>query len=128
MINVNHNVTLLKASREEWRRIESEERRFTLCEYRSPYETVAFIFIDATTGEHLGNAFILSGTTFGGWENSCWTWSMFAELTGMTEQELKERFPVEAKAKDPSEHEMYLYEIRPVSDNELLRHLCNPNE
>lgn len=126
MINVNHNVTPLKASREKWRRIESEERRFTLCEYRSPYETVAFIFIDATTGEHLGNAFILSGTTFGGRENSCWTWSMFAELTGMTEQELKERSPVQAK--DPSEYEMYLYEIRPVSDSELLRHLCNPNE
>lgn len=122
MINVN--VTLLKASREEWRRIESEERRFTLCEYRSPYETVAFIFIDATTGEHLGNAFILSGTTFGGRENNCWTWSMFAELTGMTEQELKERFPVEAKAKDPSEYEMYLYEIKPISDKELLQRLC----
>ncbi len=125
MINVNLNVTLLKASRKEWRRIESEERRFTLCEYRSPYETVAFIFIDATTGEHLGNAFILSGTTFGGRENSCWTWSMFAELTGMTERELKERFPVEAKAKDPSEYEMYLYEIKPISDKELLQRLCD---
>lgn len=123
MINVN--VTLLKASREEWRRIESKERRFTLCEFRSPYETVAFIFIDATTGEHLGNAFILSGTTFGGRENICWTWSMFAELTGMTERELKERFPVEAKAKDPSEYEMYLYEIKPISDKELLQRLCN---
>lgn len=53
MINVNHNVTLLKASREEWRRIESEERKFTLCEYRPPHETLAFILIDATTGEHL---------------------------------------------------------------------------
>lgn len=125
MNNVNLNVTRLKASREEWRRIESKERRFMLCEYRSPYETVAFIFIDATTGEHLGNAFILSGTTFGGWENSCWTWSMFAELTGMTEQELKERFPVEAKAKNPSEYEMYLYEIRPISDKELLQRLCD---
>ena len=125
---INHNVVLLKASREEWRRIESEERRFTLCDYRSPYETIAFIFIDATTGEHLGNAFILSGTTFGGLECSPWTWSMFAKLTGMTEQELKERFPIEAKAKNPSEYEMYLYEIKPISDNELLRHLCNPNE
>lgn len=125
MINVNLNVTLLKASREEWRRIESEERRFTLCEFWSPYETVAFIFIDATTGEHLGNAFILSRTTFGGWENGPWTWSMFAKLTDMTVQELKERFPVEAKAKDPSEYEMYLYEIKPISDKELLQRLCN---
>lgn len=123
MINVN--VTLLKASREEWRRIESEERRFTLCEFRSPYETVAFIFIDATTGEHLGNAFILSGTTFGGREASPWTWSMFAKLTDMTVQELKERFPVEANMENPSEFEMYLYEIKPISDKELLQRLCN---
>lgn len=49
---------------------------------------------------------------------------MFAELTGMTERELKERFPVEAKAKDPSEYEMYLYEIKPISDKELLQRLC----
>lgn len=128
MINVNHNVTLLKASREEWRRIESGETTFTLCEYRPPYKTIAFIFIDATTEEHLGNAIILSGTTFGGYENVDWTWSMFAKLTGMTVQELKERFPVEARAKDTSEYEMYLYEIKPVGDNELLQRLCNPNE
>lgn len=128
MINVNHNVTLLKASREEWRRIESEERRFTLCEYQSPYETVAFIFIDATTGEHLGNAFILSGTTFGDYEATPWTWSMFAKLTDMTVQELKERFPAEANMENPSACAMYLYEIKPISDEELLRHLCNPNE
>lgn len=44
----------------------------------------------------------------------------------MTGQELKERFPVEAK--DPSEYETHLYEIRPLSDSELLRHLRNPNE
>lgn len=125
---INHNVVLLKASREEWRRIESDETIFTLCEYRSPYDTVAFIFIDATTGEHLGNAFIISVLTFGGLEHNPWSWSMFAKLTGMTEKELKERFPFEAKAKDPSEYKMYLYKIRPISDNELLRHLCNPNE
>ena len=106
MTNINHNVTLLKA----------------------PYETVAFMFIDATTGEHLGNAFIISALTFGGLEHNPWSWSMFAKLTDMTEQEPKERFPVEAKAKAPSEYEMYLYKIRPISDNELLQHLCNPNE
>lgn len=125
MINVNHNVTLLKASREEWRRIESEEATFTLREYRSPYETVAFIFIDATTGEHLGNAFIISVLTFGGLEHTPWSWSMFAKLTGLTEQELKKRFPIEAKAKDLSQYEMHLYEIRPTSDNELLQRLCD---
>lgn len=30
--------------------------------------------------------------------------------------------------KDPSACEMYLYEIKPVSDTELLQHLGNPNE
>lgn len=124
---INHNVTLLKESREEWRKIESGERIFTLRDCLSPYETMAFIFTDAATGEHLDNAISLSGTTFGGYECSPWTWSMFAKLTDMTVQELKERFPDEAESKNPSEIEMYLYEIKPVSDNELLRHLCNQN-
>lgn len=125
MLDINHNVTLLKASREEWRKIESGETSFTLREFRPPYETMAFIFIDATTGEHLGNAFIVSALTFGGLEHNPWSWSMFAKLTGMTKRELEKRFPVEAKAKNPSEYEMYLYKIRPISDSELLRHLCN---
>lgn len=125
MLDINHNVTLLKASREEWRKIKSEEVSFTLRERLSPYETMAFIFIDATTGEHLGNAFIVSALTFGGLEHNPWSWSMFAKLTGMTVQELKKRFPVEAKAKNPSEHEMYLHKIRPISDNELLQRLCD---
>lgn len=125
MSNDNRNVTRLKVGREEWRKIESEEINFTLREYSSPYETVAFIFTDAITGTHLGNAIILSETTFGGMEASPWTWSMFAKLTGMTEHELKERFPFEAKAKDPSEYEMHLYEIKPVSDDELLQRLCD---
>lgn len=128
MIDINHNVTLLEASREEWRKIESGEKSFTLREFYAPYETLAFIFIDATTGEHLGNAFILMKTMLGGLDNGCWTWSMFSQLTGLTEQELKERFPIEAKAKDPSKYEMYLYGIKPISDDELLQHLCNPNE
>ena len=128
MINVNHNVTLIEASREEWRKIESGEAHFILRDTQSPYNTTAFMVLDADTGEHLGNAFILSGTTFGGWESSPWTWLMFAKLTDMTVQELKERFPYEAKMKDPSECEMYLYEIKPVSDKELLQRLCNPNE
>lgn len=85
---------------------------------------MAFIFTDAFTGAHLGNAIVLSETPFGGLAASPWTWSMFAKLTGLTEQELKERFPFEAKAEDPSEIEMYLHEIKPVSDNELLQRLC----
>ena len=77
------------------------------------------------TGTHLGNAIILSDIPFGDYEASPWTWSMFAKLTGMTVQELKERFPAEANMKNPSACAMYLYEIKPISDKELLQHLCD---
>lgn len=125
MTSDNRTVTRLKVGREEWRKIESGETSFTLCEDEALYETVAFIFTDAFTGVHLGNAIILSATTFGGFDGSPWTWNMFAKLTGMTVQELKERFPAEANSKDPYEHEMHLYEIKPISDKELLQRLCD---
>ena len=125
MISNNRNVTRLKVGREEWRKIESGETSFVLRETQSPYETVAFVFSDTTTGARLGNAIILSDTTFGDYEASPWTWSMFAKLTDMTVQELKERFPGEAKMQNPSACAMYLYEIKPISDKELLQRLCN---
>lgn len=118
-------MTRLTAGREEWRKIESGETSFILRETQSPYKTVAFIFTDAFTGTHLGNAIILSEIPFGDYEASPWTWSMFAKLTGMTVQELKERFPAEANMENPSACAMYLYEIKPISDNELLQRLCN---
>lgn len=125
MTSDNRNVTRLAVGREEWRKIESEESSFILRETQSPYETVAFVLADASTGTHLGNAIILSETPFGDYEGSPWTWSMFAKLTGMTVQELKERFPAEANMKDPSACAMYLYEIKPISDKELLQRLCD---
>lgn len=125
MTSDNRNVTRLTVGREEWRKIESGETSFILRETQSPYETVAFVFSDATTGVHLGNAIIISETPFGDYEASPWTWSMFAKLTDMTVQELKERFPAEAKSKNPSQLEMYLYEVKPVSDKELLQRLCD---
>lgn len=128
MTSDNRNVTRLTVSREEWRKIESGETSFILREDESPYDTVAFVLSDATTGIHLSNAIIIPKTTFGDYEASPWTWTMFAKLTGMTVQELKERFPDEAKMKNPFACEMYLYEIKPISDKELLQHLCNPNE
>lgn len=67
-----------------------------------PYETVAFVFTDAFTGTHLGNAVILEVAPFGDYEGTPWTWSMFAKLTGMTVQELKEQFPAEASMENPS--------------------------
>lgn len=121
----NRNVTRLKVSREEWRKIESGVTSFVLLETQSPYETVAFVFSDTTTGVHLGNAIILSNTPFGDYEASPWTWSMFAKLTDMTVQELKERFPAEANMENPSVCAMYLYEIKPINDKELLQRLCD---
>jgi hypothetical protein len=125
MTSDNRNVTRLTVGREEWRKIESGEISFILRETQSPYETVAFVFTDAFTGTHLGNATILEETPFGDYEASPWTWNMFAKLTGMTVQELKERFPAEAKMENPSACAMYLYEIKPISDKELLQRLCD---
>lgn len=124
MTSDNRNVTRLTVGREEWQKIESEETSFILRETQSPYETVAFVLTDASTGTHLGNAIILSDIPFGDYEASPWTWSMFAKLTDMTVQELKERFPAEANMENPSACAMYLYEIKPISDNELLQRLC----
>ena len=125
MTGDNRNVTRVKVGREEWQKIESEESSFILRETQSPYETVAFVFTDAFTGTHLGNAIILSDIPFGDYEASPWTWSMFAKLTDTTVQELKERFPAEAKMTNPSACAMYLYEVKPVGDNELLQRLCD---
>lgn len=124
MTSDNRNVTRLKISHEEWQKIESEETSFVVRESMSPYETVAFVFTDTSTGTHLGNAVVISNIPFGDYEASPWTWSMFAKLTGMTVQELKERFPAEANMENPSACAMYLYEIKPISDKELLQRLC----
>lgn len=125
MTSDNRNVTRLTVGREEWRKIESEETSFILRETQSPYETVAFVFTDALTGVHVGNAIILSEIPFGDYEASPWTWSMFAKLTDMTVQELKERFPAEANMENPFACAIYLYEIKPISDKELLQRLCD---
>lgn len=125
MTSDNRNVTRLTVGREEWRKIESGETSFILRETQSPYETVAFVFSDAPTGIHVGNAIIISDIPFGDYEASPWTWSMFAKLTDTTVQELKERFPAEAKMENPSACAMYLYEIKPISDEELLQRLCD---
>lgn len=125
MTRDNRNVTRLTVGREEWRKIESGETSFILRETQSPYETVAFVFSDAPTGIHVGNAIIISDIPFGDYEASPWIWSMFAKLTGMTVQELKELFPAEANMENPYVCAMYLYEIKPISDEELLQLLCD---
>lgn len=125
MTNDNRNVTRIRVDCEEWRKIESGETSFILRETQSPCKTVAFVFTDASTGTHLGNATTLEEIPFGDYEGSPWTWTMFAKLTDMTEQELKERFPAEASMENPSACSMYLHEIKPISDKELLQRLCD---
>lgn len=125
MTRDDRSVTRMKVSREKWLKIESGETSFILSEDEPSYEQVAIVFVDAFTGTHLGNAIIISESTFGGWESTPWTWSMFAKLTDMTEQELRKQFPVHAESENPSQFEMYLYEIKPVGDNELLQRLCD---
>lgn len=126
MRQINHSVTVLRVRREEW--LKAAENRYVLCDHAIPYDRVAIIFIDSTTGEHYGDARIVSETTFGGYENGNWTWSMFAKLTGLTVRELKERFPFEAKLPYHDECEMYLYEIEPICESELRSLLYSPEE
>lgn len=125
MTRDDRSVTRMKVSREKWLKVESGETSFILSEDEPSYEPVAIVFVDAFAGTHLGNAIIISESTFGGWESTPWTWSMFAKLTDMTEQELRKQFPVQAESENPSQFEMYLYEIKPVGDNELLQRLCD---
>lgn len=126
MRQINHSVTVLRVRREEW--LKAAENRYVLCNHAIPYDGVAIIFIDSTTGEHYGDARVVSGTTFGGYENGNWTWSMFAKLTGLTVLELKERFPFEAKLPNHGTCEMYLYEIEPICESELRSLLYSPEE
>lgn len=125
MTRDNRNVTRMKASREEWLKIESGETGLLLGDDESPSEPVAIVFVDAFTGTRPGDAIIIPGSTFGGREAAPWTWSMFSKPAGMTEREPKERFPVEAESKTPSRFETYLYEIKPVDNGEPSQRLCD---
>lgn len=123
---INHNVTVLGVCREEW--LKAVENRCVLCNHAIPYDTVAIAFIDSDTGDHYGDARIVSEATFGGCENGHWTWSMFAKLTGLTVQNLKERFPIEAKMSNHGTCRMFLYEIEPIYESELRSLLYSPKE
>ena len=122
------SVTVAKIRREYWEQIADGKNVFELRDEEVAATSQAFVFMDASTGEHLGNARIISCTTFGGYENSTWSWHRLSKLTDMPVAELKKLFPVAAKiAAAPSEYEMYLYEITPISDDELLHSLfTNP--
>lgn len=112
---ITRSVTVAKIRREYWEQIANGRKQFEVRDEEVAATSRAFVFMDASTGEHLGNARIISCTTFGGYESSPWSWHMLSKLTDMPVAELKKLFPVAA-----SEYEMYLYEITPISDDELL--------
>lgn len=119
---ITRSVTVAKIRREYWERIADGRKQFELRDEKVEDTSQAFVFVDASTGEHLGNARIISCTTFGGYDDSPWSWLMFSKLVDVPAVELKELFPVAAK-NIAEEYEMYLYEITPISDDELLRNL-----
>lgn len=125
---ITRSVTVAKIRREYWEQIADGRKQFELRDEEVEATSRVFVFMDSSTGEHLGNARIISCTTFGGYENSTWSWHMLSKLTDMPVAELKKLFPVAAEYEaTPWEYEMYLYEITPISDDELLPSLfANP--
>lgn len=125
---ITRSVTVAKILREYWKQIADGRKQFELRDEEVSFNSQAFVFMDASTGEHLGNARIISCTTFGGYDSSAWNWNMLSKLTEVPVPELKKLFPVAAKHEAaPWEYEMNLYEIKPISDGELLRSLfANP--
>lgn len=119
---ITRSVTVAKIRREYWEQIADGRKQFELRDEKVAATSRAFVFVDASTGEHLGNARIISCTTFGGYDDSPWSWLMFSKLVDVPAAELKELFPVAAK-NIAEEYEMYLYEITPISDDELLHGL-----
>lgn len=121
---ITRSVTVAKIRREYWEQIADGRKQFELRDEEVEATSQAFVFVDASTGEHLGNARIISCTNFGGYENSTWSWRMLSKLVDIPAAELKKLFPVAAGfAAAPSEYEMHLYEITPIGDDELLHGL-----
>lgn len=122
---ITRSVTVAKIRREYWQQIADGRKRFELRSQQVDYESQAFVFMDAATGEHLGNARILACTTFGGYDASSWDWSMLSKLVDVPVPELKELFPVAVKLgnKAYDEYDMHVYEIEPINDDELLHNI-----
>lgn len=119
---ITRSVTVAKIRREYWQQIADGRKRFEVRDKDVTYESNAFVFMDAVTGEHLGNARILACTTFGGYDASSWDWSMLSKLVDVPVPELKELFPVavELGNKAYDEYDMHVYEIEPIGDDELM--------
>lgn len=119
---ITRSVTVAKIRSEYWQMIADGRKRFEVRDEEVDYQSRLFVFVDAATGEHLGNARILRCTTFGGYEGSPWNWSMLSKLAEIPVDELKELFPiaVELGGHAYDEYDMYVYEIDPVGDDEVL--------
>lgn len=113
------SVTIAKLRREYWERIRRGEKRFEIRDEPVASTSTMFVFKDAATGEHLGNARILTEHRFGGeCDNTGWTWELLAKLADTTIWELQELFPVAMQVGD--EYTFHVYEIEPVSDDDLI--------
>lgn len=60
---ITRSVTVAKIRREYWQQIADGQKRFELRSQQVDYESQAFVFMDAVTGEHLGNARIIEHIT-----------------------------------------------------------------
>lgn len=119
---ITRSVTVAKIRREYWQMIADGRKRFEVRDEEVDYQSRLFVFVDAATGEHLGNARILNHTMFGGYEGSPWNWSMLSKLTEIPVDELKKLFPDQAGQGKSAydQYDMHVYEIDPVGDDEVL--------
>ena len=116
------SVTIAKLRRDYWERIRRGEKRFEIRDEPVDDTSDMFVFKDAETGTHLGNARILDEHQFGGGPgNAGWTWELLARLAGTTVGELQELFPAAMQAGDM--FTFHVYEIEPVSDDDLFAYL-----
>lgn len=127
---ITRSVTVAKIRREYWQMIADGRKRFELRDEEVDWRSRLFVFVDAATGEHLGNARILSRTAFGGYEGSSWNWGMLSKLVEVPVDELKELFPdaVELGGHAYDAYAMYVYEIEPAGDDEVLNALLEGSD
>lgn len=115
---INRTVTVAKIQRKYWNQIEAGIKRFEIRDDDTADGSLAFVFVDADTGRHLGNACIVEDMSFGGYDGGEWTWNMLSKLSDVLVPELQELFP----DRDPhKEWPLYVYEIEPISDDGLMK-------
>lgn len=113
------SVTVAKLRRDYWERIKRGEKRFEVRDEQVNPNSTMFVFTDPDTGEHLGNARIITEHQFGGLgNNATWTWELLAKLGDVTVEELQRLFPTAEQVGD--EYTFYVYEIEPVNDADII--------